>query len=77
MRTLGYALIVVSMTLMSWLAMEPAEATRPVPGYPYKDVCKNIPGKQYSYDTVGTGRYRFDTTTKRPNDCIRVWVKKG
>lgn len=54
-----------------------AEATRPVPGYKYKDVCKNIPGKQPIYETVGSGPYRFDESTKRPNDCYRWNVKKG
>jgi hypothetical protein len=50
-----------------------AEANRPVPGYKYKDVCKNIPGKQTILDTVGiTATYRFKTETPRPNDCERV-----
>ncbi len=54
-----------------------AEATRPIPGYPYKDECKNIKGKQPIYMLVGTGPYRFDTSTPRPNDCY-VWrVRKG
>jgi hypothetical protein len=51
----------------------PAHANRPVPGYHYKDVCKNIPGKQTILDTVGiSARYRFNTDTPRPNDCVRV-----
>jgi hypothetical protein len=41
------------------LSAEPAEATRPIVGYPYKDVCKNIPGKQPIYMLYGTGPYRF------------------
>jgi hypothetical protein len=54
-----------------------ADATRPVPGFKYKDECKNIPGKQPAYELVGTGPYRFDTSTKRPNDCYRWNVKRG
>jgi hypothetical protein len=50
-----------------------AEANRPVPGYNYKDVCKNVPGTQTILDTVGiTARYRFNTDTPRPNDCVAV-----
>lgn len=36
-----------------------AEATRPIPGYPYRDMCRNIPGKQPIYMLYGTGPYRF------------------
>lgn len=53
-----------------------ADATRPVPGYHYKDECKNIPGKQPSYMLVGTGPYRLDESTKRKHDCY-VWNVKG
>lgn len=55
-----------------FVATAPAEATRPVPGFKYKDECKNIKGKQPIYLLVGTGPYRFNLDTKRPNDCIRV-----
>lgn len=51
----------------------PANADRPVPGYHYQDVCKNIPGKQTILDVTGPGsRYRFNENTRRPNDCVRV-----
>ena len=49
-----------------------AEATRPVPGFHYKDECKNIPGKQPAYMLVGTGPYRLDLSTPRKHDCY-VW----
>lgn len=55
-----------------FVATAPAEATRPVPGFKYKDVCKNIKGKQPIYMVVGVGPYRFNLDTKRPNDCIVV-----
>jgi hypothetical protein len=47
-----------------------AEATRPVPGFHYKDECKNIPGKQPAYELVGTGPYRRTPGTK--HDCY-LW----
>lgn len=38
----------------------PAEATRPVHGFKYRDVCKNIKGKQTILDVKGaTARYEF------------------
>lgn len=36
-----------------------AEATRPIVGFPYTDMCRNIPGKQPIYQLYGTGPYRF------------------
>lgn len=51
----GIGLTIGSLTV----AAEPAEATRPIVGYPYKDVCKNIKGNQYIYMMYGTGPYRF------------------
>ncbi len=52
-----------------------ADATRPIPGHKYKDECKNIPGKQPIYELYGTGPYRFDTSTARPDDCYE-WRKR-
>ena len=49
---------------------ESASASRPIVGYHYKDECKNIKGVQPIYTLFGTGRYVFDTSTKRPNDCV-------
>lgn len=37
----------------------PAEATRPVPGYPYTDQCVNFKGLQPAWQLVGTGPYRY------------------
>lgn len=49
-----------------------AEATRPVPGYPYKDECNNFAGVQPAYMLVGTGPYRERLSTADPDDC-RKW----
>jgi hypothetical protein len=55
-----------------------ASANRPVPGYHYKDVCKNIKGKQTILDVTGiSARYKFDETTKRRHDCVAVNHIKG
>ena len=62
------AAFIVAVTLPLSFAV-PAEATRPIPGFDYKDECKNIKGEQPIYMLVGTGPYRFDLSTKRPNDC--------
>lgn len=44
-----------------------AEATRPIVGYSYTDLCKNIPGKQPVYMTIGSGPYRV----VKPGVCRR------
>lgn len=58
------------------LLATPSFATRPVPGFHYKDQCRNIAGVQPIYTLTGTGRYVFDTSTKRPHDCV-LRVNKG
>lgn len=49
----------------------PALATRPVPGHLSGDVCPNIKGVQYTWQTVGTGIYRI-----RHNGNCYVWNVK-
>ena len=50
-----------------------ASANRPIPGYHYKDVCKNIQGEQTILDVTGiSARYKFIKATQRPNDCRPV-----
>lgn len=55
----------------------PADATRPIVGFKFKDECNNIKGKQPFYMIVGTGPYRLDLSTHNPHDCVRrvrgVW----
>lgn len=47
-----------------------AEASRPMPGVKYHDVCKNIKGYQPIFAVKGaTSRYRLIIHTPRPNDC--------
>lgn len=53
------AALIVSLLLPLSFA-SPAEATRPIVGYDYPDVCKNIKGHQPIYMVVGaTARYEF------------------
>lgn len=48
-----------------------AEATRPIVGFKYHDVCKNIKQKQTILD-VHAGYYEFNVDTTRRNDCVRM-----
>jgi hypothetical protein len=56
---------IVALGLTFGTVSAPAEATRSVPGFHYKDECKNIPGKQPAYLLVGTGPYRRVPGTHR------------
>lgn len=57
MKMIATALVAVFLPLSF---AGPAEATRPVPGFDYPDVCKNIKGKQTILEVVGaTARYEF------------------
>lgn len=50
----------------------PAEAFRPVPGYKYPDLCKNIKGEQ-TFPDFQFRRVAYNTETQRPNDCIVLY----
>lgn len=58
--------------LASVAVATPAHATRPIVGFHYADVCKNIKGAQPIYTVLGPGPYDFNADTKRKKDCIRV-----
>lgn len=67
LKSLATLLAAVAMTLGSMALAQPAEATRPIVGYPYKDMCKNIAGVQPIYQTIGSGPYRV----VKPGVCKR------
>jgi hypothetical protein len=60
-------------------AADQAQAVRPVHGYSYSDVCRNIDGRQTILDVTSmAGRYSFDSSTMRRHDCVeRPQVVKG
>lgn len=60
------ALIVAVMLPLSFGT--PAEATRPIPGYSFKDQCKNIKGVQPAYMLIPPSNlYRI-----KPGICARL-----
>jgi hypothetical protein len=59
MRAIVTLFAAIAMTIGSMAFAADAEATRPVVGYNYPDVCKNIPGKQPVYMLYDGGPYRF------------------
>lgn len=51
----------------------PAQATRPIVGYEYPDLCWNISGVQTILMFHGPGTlFEFDYSTPRPGDCVTV-----
>ena len=67
-----FAALVIGVVI-SISGVSPATAGgRPMVGHHYKDVCKNIKGKQPIYEVVGFGPYDFNKHTKRKHDCVRV-----
>lgn len=67
--------VIVSAVMVVSLAGT-ADASRTVPGFPYKDECNNIVGVQTIVDTIGSGPYRKNLSTPDPNDCYRI-IKPG
>lgn len=67
MRAISTLAAALLMTMGGVAFAEHADATRPIVGYPYKDMCRNIPGKQPIYMTIGTGPYRI----VKPGICRR------
>ena len=69
-RLMNVLVVIMFATVALVGACSSAEASRPMPGYRYPDVCKNIKGYQPIFAVKGaTARYRFITRTPRPNDC--------
>lgn len=65
--------VVVVATLLSLAFAPAAQATRPIVGFDYPDVCYNIRGQQPIYEVLGRGPYDFNLAThKRKHDCVRV-----
>lgn len=62
LRSLATLIAAIAMTLGSMAFADTASATRPIVGYPYTDMCKNIAGKQPIYQVVGSGPYRVVKT---------------
>ena len=61
------AALAVAVVVVLFVPAPAADATRPVPGYPYTDRCVNVAGTQPAYLLVGSGPYR--PVPGRPGFC--------
>lgn len=71
MKTLATALVVA---ILSFAA--PANAVRVSPDYVPRDLCKNVAGMQDRL-LFAHGYWKFDVSTKRPNDCVPGYRSTG